>query len=242
MAGQRVDVAIIGSGFSGTLLALALRRRGRSVALVEAGRHPRFAIGESSTPLANLLLEEIADEYDLPRIRPLSKWSTWRRTYPELPVGLKRGFSFFHHRHGEPFADGPDHARQLLVAASPHDGVADTHWYRADFDAFLAREAVEAGAELFEETRVVGVDLPAQGDATLDLEHAGTRRTLRAGFVVDASGPRGALSRLLRLPKLPLRWLPPTQALYTHFEGVARWDSLVPLPAASCQPPATPSQ
>src|SRR5690606_15799838 len=78
--------------------------------------------------------------------------------------------------------------------------------------------------------------------ATLDLEHAGTRRTLRAGFVVDASGPRGALSRLLRLPKLPLRWLPPTQALYTHFEGVARWDSLVPLPAASCQPPATPSQ
>src|SRR5690606_970540 len=77
-AGQRVDVAIIGSGSSATLLAMALRRRGRSVALVEAGRHPRFAIGESSTPLANLLLEEIATEYDLPRLAPLAKWSTWR--------------------------------------------------------------------------------------------------------------------------------------------------------------------
>lgn len=236
-AGQRVDVAIIGSGFSGTLLALALRRRGRSVALVEAGRHPRFAIGESSTPLANLLFEEIASEYDLPRLAPLAKWSTWRRAYPELPVGLKRGFSFFHHRHGEPFADGPDHARQLLVAASPHDGIADTHWYRADFDAFLAREAVEAGADLFEETRVVGLDLPAHGDATLDLERAGARRSLRAGFVVDASGPRGALSRLLQLPERPLRWLPPTQALFTHFEGVARWDSLAPGPRSLAPDP-----
>ena len=37
--------------------------------LIERGRHPRFAIGESSTPLANLLLEELADRYDLPRIR-----------------------------------------------------------------------------------------------------------------------------------------------------------------------------
>ena len=221
----RVDVAIVGSGFSGTLLALALRRRGLTVALVEAGRHPRFAIGESSTPLANLLLEEIAAEYDLPRLAPLSKWGTWRRAYPDLPVGLKRGFSFFHHTPGEPFADDDGHARQLLVAASPHDGIADTHWYRAAFDAFLAREAVEAGTELFEETRVAGFEVSADR-AALDLEDARGRRTLHAGFVVDASGPRGALSRLLGLPGQPLRWLPPTQALFTHFEGVARWEDL----------------
>jgi FADH2 O2-dependent halogenase len=50
------DVAIVGSGFAGSLTALALLRRGQRVALVERGRHPRFAIGESSTPLANLLL------------------------------------------------------------------------------------------------------------------------------------------------------------------------------------------
>ena len=39
--------------------------------LIERGRHPRFAIGESSTPLANLLLEELADRYDLPRDPPV---------------------------------------------------------------------------------------------------------------------------------------------------------------------------
>ena len=50
------DVAIVGSGFAGSLAALALLKRRRRVVLVERGRHPRFAIGESSTPLANLLL------------------------------------------------------------------------------------------------------------------------------------------------------------------------------------------
>src|SRR5712691_7205835 len=97
---QRVqaDVVIIGSGFAGSLTALALRRRGRRVVLVERGRHPRFAIGESSTPLANLLLEEIADRYDLPRVRVFSKWGTWQRARPEVAAGLKRGFAFLFHR------------------------------------------------------------------------------------------------------------------------------------------------
>ena len=44
------DVAVIGSGFGGSLTALALRARGQRVVLIERGRHPRFAIGESSTP------------------------------------------------------------------------------------------------------------------------------------------------------------------------------------------------
>src|SRR5712692_8636542 len=94
------DVAIVGSGFAGSLLALVARKLGRSVVLLERGTHPRFAIGESSSPLANLLLEEIADRYDLPRVRPLAKWGSWQRTYPEIGCGLKRGFSFFAHAEG----------------------------------------------------------------------------------------------------------------------------------------------
>ena len=70
------DVAIVGSGFAGSLLAMILRRQGRSVILLEKGKHPRFAIGESSTPLSNLLLEDLALRYDLPGIAPLTKWGT----------------------------------------------------------------------------------------------------------------------------------------------------------------------
>src|SRR4030081_3037138 len=109
------DVAIIGSRVAGSLTALCLRRLGRSVVMVERGRHPRFAIGESSTPLANLLLEELATRYDLPRLLPLTKWGAWQKTYPHVGCGLKRGFSFYHHRAGVPFSAAADHGDQLLV-------------------------------------------------------------------------------------------------------------------------------
>jgi len=221
------DVAIVGSGFSGTLTALALRRIGRSVVLLERGRHPRFAIGESSTPLANLLLEELCDRYDLARIRPLSKWGTWRRAHPQVACGLKRGFSFYRHDAGAAFADDAAHGRQLLVAASPHDDIADTHWYRPDFDSFLASEAEAAGALHLDETHLDGVCFEG-GRVRLSGRRQGRGIAVNAGFLVDASGPRGFLHRALGLRDAPTRWLPGTQGLYTHFEGVKRWDALVP--------------
>src|SRR5258708_19985892 len=89
------DVAIVGSGFAGSLLALIARKLGRSVVLLEKGTHPRFAIGESSSPLANLLLEEIADRYDLQRVRPLSKWGTWQKPYPQIGSAPNRAFILF---------------------------------------------------------------------------------------------------------------------------------------------------
>jgi FADH2 O2-dependent halogenase len=115
------DLAIVGSGFAGTLLAMIARRLGLSVLMIERGRHPRFAIGESSTPLANLWLETLADRYDLPRLRPLSQWGTWQASYPHLGCGLKRGFSYFHHLRGKPWQAHDDRSDQLLVAASPSD-------------------------------------------------------------------------------------------------------------------------
>src|ERR1051326_3252877 len=115
------DIAVIGSGFAGSLVAMIARRLGRSVVLLEKSKHPRFAIGESSTPLANLILEELCEKYLLMSLRPLTKWGTWREAQPKIPCGLKRGFTFFHHELGRGFSDNDSHQRQLLVAASPCD-------------------------------------------------------------------------------------------------------------------------
>jgi tetracycline 7-halogenase / FADH2 O2-dependent halogenase len=230
------DVAIVGSGFAGSLTALCLLRRGKRVVIVERGRHPRFAIGESSTPLANLLIEELTDRYDLPRIRPFSKWGTWRRSRPEVACGLKRGFSFLFHRLHEAFEDDDRRARQLMVAASPHDEIADTHWYRPDFDQALVREAEAAGAIYLDETSLDRIS--HEGEQTI-LEGArrsgATVRAVRiaAPFVIDASGPRGFLHHTLNLQEAPLCWLPPTSGVFTHFEGVERWDRLHPANASS---------
>jgi FADH2 O2-dependent halogenase len=224
--GGTADVAIIGSGFAGSLTALALRNMGRSVVLLERGRHPRFAIGESSTPLANLLLEELCDRYDLKRVRPLSKWGTWQDHCPGVAGGLKRGFSFYRHELGEPFRDGGSHDRQLLVAASPHDDIADTHWYRPDVDQFLAAEAANAGAEYLDDVELTAMRSDARG-AVLEGRRKGQPLQIRARFVIDASGPRGFLHRALDLGERPMQWLPPTQAVFTHFSGVERWDRVV---------------
>jgi FADH2 O2-dependent halogenase len=230
------DVAIIGSGFAGALTALILRGLGHQVVLIERARHPRFAIGESTTPLTNLLLEQIADRYDLPPIRALSKWGTWQRSRPDIACGLKRGFSFMFHTPGEVFSDDHTHARQLLVAASPNDDVADTHWYRPDFDLALVQEAQARGAGYFDETTLEGAN--DTGDTmTLSGRRHGAPIEFRASFVIDASGPRGFLNRVLGSGGAPLRWLPPTQGLYTHFEGVHLWDALHPTTERLPYPP-----
>src|SRR5882672_8991215 len=139
------DLAILGSGFSGTLLALIARRLGYSVALLERGSHPRFAIGESSTPLADFKLAAIADRFGLDWLRPFAKYGTWKATHPEVACGLKRGFSFFRHEQDQAFAFRESNDNALLVAASPDDAHSDTHWFRADFDAFLVDQAKRAG-------------------------------------------------------------------------------------------------
>ena len=229
------DIAIAGSGFAGSLLALICRRLGRSVVLVEKGRHPRFAIGESSSPLANLILEELADRYELPRIRPLAAWGSWQRAYPEVGCGLKRGFTFYGHAAGRPFTADSERRNELLVAASPRDEIADTHWLRADFDHFLVREAQAEGVEYLDETRINGIEARPDGVA-LRGERRGSSVALRARFLVDASGPRGLLHDALRLPEARFPTLPRTQGLYSHFEGVRRFDALGVL-ARGEQPP-----
>jgi FADH2 O2-dependent halogenase len=229
------DIAIVGSGFGGSLLAMIARRLGYTVALIEKTQHPRFAIGESSTPLANLLLEELATRYELPRLLPLTKWGTWQRTYPEVGGGLKRGFTFYHHSSGQPFRNLPDRSDQLLVAASPHDGIGDTHWYRPDFDHFLMREAVALGAAYFDETALHEAH-EDDNAVTLAGERHGEPVSFRARFVVDATGPRGFLHHALHLPEAPLEHLPPMQGLFTHFTGVRRLDEM-PVGRGSEAPP-----
>src|SRR5690242_18346468 len=103
MSGEGFEIIVIGSGFAGSIMAMIARRLGLSTALLERGKHPRFVIGESTTPLTNLLLEELARNYDLPRVLPLCKWGSWQRHATQLACGLKRGFTFYHHQFDQAF-------------------------------------------------------------------------------------------------------------------------------------------
>jgi FADH2 O2-dependent halogenase len=224
------DLLIVGSGFAGSLLAMIARRLGRSVLLLERERHPRFAIGESSTPLANLILETLAARYDLTAVAPLAKYGTWQRHCPHLACGLKRGFSFFHHNFDRAWSDDDARARQLLVGASPHDRVADTHWYRPDFDFHLAQCAQSMGADFLDHARLHTFDA---NDGAVEVAGQSDNGPFRARgrFLVDATGPRGFLHRQLKLPERPLAQLPRTQSLFSHFRRAGRWSEVAPMEA-----------
>lgn len=215
------DIAVIGSGFSGSLLAMAARRMGRSVIVLERGQHPRFAIGESTTPLTNLLLEEFAKEFDLPQVAGLTKWSTWQGQHPEIGCGLKRGFTFYHHQRGQLFQDDAERSAQLLVAASPNERVADTHWYRPDFDHYLIRLAEGMGIAYWDHSEIQGLERSADR-WTLEVERAGERRRIETALIVDASGARGCLFHTMKLQEQSFPSYPATSSLFAHFENVGR--------------------
>jgi FADH2 O2-dependent halogenase len=220
------DLVVIGSGFGGSLLSMIARRLGYRVMLLERGRHPRFAIGESASPLAGILIEQLSDRYDLPRVRPLSAFGTWQRTYPHVVCGLKRGFTYFKHEASRAYKADEDRTNQLLVAASPSDELSDTHWLRSDVDQFLVNEAIALGVDYRDLVDLDGIEWQPSGEPLLRGTRQGGSFRIRAQFVVDASGPRGFLSRALGIADRGFNGYPPTQALFSHFTDVARCDEL----------------
>jgi FADH2 O2-dependent halogenase len=222
---MNADVVILGSGFAGSLLAMILARHGLRVVILDRDRHPRFAIGESSTPIADLTLARLAARHDLPEVAPLARWGTWRHAYPEIGCGLKRGFSYFRHVPGELFADTPDHAASLLVAASATDADADTHWLRADVDALLFRQALVRGAIGREGCTITAVEREAAGWRVAWTNERGAAELATSPFLVDATGTGGLLGGALRLGRLDDVLSNRTGAIFTHLAGVASWDA-----------------
>src|SRR5688572_8830961 len=201
------------------------RRLGRRVVLIERGCHPRFAIGESASPLAGILIEQLADRYDLPRLRPLSAYGTWQRTYPDVVCGLKRGFTYFRHEHETPYQVDANRTNQLLVAASPNEQLSDTHWLRSDVDYFLVRDAIALGVEYVDQVQLDSFQCRGDGCVLTGGRH-GTPFSVRTALVIDASGPNGFISRSLDIRNRGFVRYPATQALFSHFTDVARCEEM----------------
>lgn len=219
------DVAVIGSSFAGSLLALILRRLGLDVVLIDRERHPRFAIGESSTPAADLILADLCERYDLPRLAPLARYGPWRQAYPNVRCGRKRGFSYFHHRRDRPFEPRDDHANELLVTASASDAVADTHWYRADVDTFFGAEAASGGVEVMEGFDITRLD--REDHWRIHGTWSGSAAEVHVGFLVDSSGRGGVVPNQLGLPDRTSSQQTDSWCVFGHFRGVQSWGALL---------------
>ena len=203
---MKYDLAILGSGLGGSLTALIAKQMGIKPILIEKGSHPRFALGESSTPQADIALANIADTYNLPKIKPLSRYGTWKETYPELSCGPKRGFTYIHH---------PDIKNELLVAASPDGHDCDSQWYRRDLDAFLVQQVIEAGIPFIDNTEVA---LHEENSWQLK----STNFSCETDFLIDATGGANPLG----ISQDNSRIRTNSRSIYSHFSDVTPWGEL----------------
>lgn len=238
---RRLEVAIVGSGFAGSILARLLRRQGHHVFLCERAAHPRFALGESSTPLAALCLERLAERYGLTDLSHLAAYGRWLEHVPQLRRGLKRGFTFYSHQPGEPYANGPNNERRLLVAASPADAVADSHWMREDVDAFLVERACSEGVEYIDRLELTGVTCRG-GGVRLSGTRMGRSMDLRADLLLDASGAGGFLARHLPIGQHEKGSALRTDLIFGHFSDVGSFPERAVLEGAAFPPGPYPDE
>ncbi|MCA9061837.1 MAG: tryptophan 7-halogenase [Planctomycetaceae bacterium] len=227
------DILILGSGFGGSLLATILSGKGMQVALIDRSRHPRFIIGESSTPLADFTLQRIARSFDLPELLPLTQYGSWKRTYPDLVCGMKRGFTYFGHTPGRDLLKEDFDAHRLLVAASRSNEVADTHWLRSDVDQFFFQLAVSRGVSVWQSCEFSlshhdrGWNLDGQSD--------GESIQLQAPFAIDATGRGRVLLRYLNIPALTSQLKTHSSAIYAHFADVRSCEDLLMERGVDCR-------
>lgn len=203
---MQIDLAILGSGIGGSVSALIAKQMGMEVVLIEKGSHPRFAIGESSTPQADITLATIAETYNLPRLAPLARYGTWKKTYPELGSGPKRGFTYIHH---------PKVEHELLVESSPDGCNCDSNWLRSDLDAFLVKEVQQAGIPYYD-----NINISVEEDNGWELR--AEKFSCRSKFLIDATGGANPLG----IEQDYAAFHTNSRAIYSHFEGIHQWGEL----------------
>ncbi|MFV2110444.1 NAD(P)/FAD-dependent oxidoreductase [Micromonospora sp. LOL_015] len=209
------DVAILGSGMAGSILAAVLARNGVKVVLIDAGTHPRFAVGESTIPYTSAMTRIIADRYDVPEIKPLASFAGIQKRISHNS-GIKQNFGFVYHREGQ--LQNPEEINQLVIPAALR---TESHLFRQDVDAYLYAVAVRYGARPMPGTRVREVDIDPDRGVTL---HTDDGRQVRASYVVDASGHQSPIADQYGLRETPPRARHHSRSLFTHMVGVRPFD------------------
>lgn len=209
------DILVIGSGFGGSLVARALAALGRDVMVIDSGRHPRFAIGESSTPTADLVLEALCDRFNWPDLKLLARYGSASQLAPQAIVGPKRGFAYFDATI-DPQSPTDRRDCEMLVAASTDLATADTHWHRASVDQFLSRSLVAQGVPLYEGFQTQELQATAHGGWVLKGLSDQGPMTIEAQGIIDASGRRSPLAQALQLPETQQDFRTRSGAVFGH--------------------------
>jgi FADH2 O2-dependent halogenase len=222
MGSKVYDVAILGSGMAGGMLGAVLARNGVDVLLIDAGVHPRFAVGESTIPYTSVLTKIVAARYGVPEIEPMAgHQGIIDRVSPMC--GKKQNFGFVYHREGRP--QNPEEINQMVI---PEWQRTESHLFRQDVDAYLYHLAISAGAEPVSGTKIVDFEVDPEHGVTLRSDRG---QEFRARYLADGSGFRSPVADKFGLRDEPTRARHHSRSMFTHMVGVTPFDD-----AAAAQP------
>lgn len=219
------DCCVLGAGIAGTASALVLSQAGLKVLVVEAGQHPRFAIGESLVPTTTLGFDYLARTYRIPELRQISHYPAMMES--KLTGWPKLGFWFGNHRDGQ--ALQPGHEMMFISPSFPVG--PDVHMLRADTDSFLVTRLANYGVEYVDRTSVTDWHTAADHHA-LVLEREGQRQTVAARFLLDCSGSQSFLAKCQQLRETPTRLRTNTRTIFAHFRNVRFLEEVLGQPCA----------
>jgi FADH2 O2-dependent halogenase len=211
------DVLILGSGLGGTTTASILAKMGWRVLVIDSSSHPRFAIGEATTPDISFQLKILARKYDIPELYNLTTFHRLRDNVSSA-CGIKKSFSFLYHREHE--IQNPVESHQFPTLAPPLG--PDAHLFRQDTDAYMMGVAVDYGADIRQLTRIQSIDFHEDGvRLTSDKEEE-----FHGRFLIDAAGFRSPVAEKLQLREKPSRLKTNSRTLFTHMMGVKHYDEV----------------
>lgn len=214
--GSSYDIAIIGSGIAGSMLAAILAKNSVKVLLLDQSAHPKFAIGESTIPNMLVTLRVMAARYGVPELQTLSTFTSCQRIVSPWH-GTKNHFGFLQHQEGK--QQDPAQLTMYNFAKIIHP---TAHYFRQDIDAYLFRTALSYGTTARQNFRIESVDFD---DAGVDIVSTEGER-YRARYVVDASGHNSVLAHKFELRDEPCRYKHHSRAIWNHMVNVPDTDEV----------------
>lgn len=197
------DVAIIGGAFSGAAAALLLKRARPELRVLIIEKAAAFdrKVGESTTEVSSCFLTRVLG------------LSTYLGHEQLAKQGLRMWFA---KNAAQPFE------RCVEMGARYNSRLSGFQVDRAKLDSHLLDEAARAGCEVLRPAKVVDLELNGAGANLLRVKTENGELSIRAKWVIDASGRAAMLARRLgHFRPLPAH---PINALWGRFSGVRDWD------------------
>jgi tetracycline 7-halogenase / FADH2 O2-dependent halogenase len=222
---ETYDVVIIGSGISGSVAALLLGKLGYKALMVEKGTHPRFALGESSTPIMSKKIRNLGKVYDVPELIELSSYDYIMASKRPFLCGPKELFHYFVHQPNQTQAKINGRYPEIVVQTPE----VDTQFLRSELDERLVEYAQKYGAEYIDMTELLDATFGDDGVQLQLQKKDAAPYEVKTRFLIDATGFRSLLSKKfdLRVPENELDTPLRSRCIFTHFQTVGRLEDAV---------------